>query len=204
MVEVSKVARKPDARPAQHVKHEVKQAQQGHPNESKDFRGIIRIMGRDLQGHLKLRNALRKIRGVGHNLGVSLLKIISKETGISPDFEVGDLNDDQIAKIEDVLKNPSARDIRPFLLNRSIERASGKPAHFVATDLQFAVKQDVSLEKDLRSWRGWRHSIGQKVRGQHTRSTGRTGMTVGVLKKALKVQKAAAASGAQDASKDKK
>jgi hypothetical protein len=48
---------------------------------------------------------------------------------------------------------------------------------------------------------GWRHSIGQKVRGQHNRTTGRSGMTVGVMKKALKAAKSAAATTAQDSGK---
>ena len=40
--------------------------------------------------------------------------------------------------------------------------------------------------------------MGQRVRGQHSRTTGRTGMSVGVLKKAIKAQKAAAATSAQE------
>ena len=173
-------------------------------NESKDYRGIVRIMGRDMPGQMKLKNALRRIRGIGHNIAASLVKIIHLELGISPDFKVGELSDEKIAKVEDILKNPGTHGVITFILNRPTERSSGKPTHLLSTDLQFAVKQDIGMEKDLRTWRGWRHSIGQRVRGQRTRSTGRTGMTVGVLKKAIKAQKAAAATGAQEASKDKK
>ncbi|MHA1858204.1 MAG: 30S ribosomal protein S13, partial [Candidatus Thorarchaeota archaeon] len=32
-------------------------------------------------------------------------------------------------------------------------------------------------------WRGIRHALGLKVRGQHTRTTGRRGATVGVSRK---------------------
>ena len=39
--------------------------------------------------------------------------------------------------------------------------------------------------KDIRSWKGIRHSIGLKVRGQRTRTTGRSGKAVGVKKKVL-------------------
>src|SRR2546422_6033274 len=38
--------------------------------------------------------------------------------------------------------------------------------------------------KMIRSYKGVRHETGQKVRGQRTRSNGRTGLTVGVTKKA--------------------
>jgi small subunit ribosomal protein S13 len=68
----------------------------------------------------------------------------------------------------------------------------------------FATRQDVQFEKDTRTWRGWRHTMGQRVRGQHSRTTGRTGSSVGGLKKALKPQKAAGADKAKDSGKDKK
>jgi hypothetical protein len=44
----------------------------------------------------------------------------------------------------------------------------------------------------VRSYRGVRHERGQKVRGQRTRSNGRTGMAAGVLKKDAKAAAAAA------------
>ena len=43
----------------------------------------------------------------------------------------------------------------------------------------------IERDKTTYTWRGFRHTYGQKVRGQRTRSTGRTGMTVGVLRKSI-------------------
>ena len=37
--------------------------------------------------------------------------------------------------------------------------------------------------KKIRCYRGIRHETGQKVRGQRTRSNGRTGLTLGVSRK---------------------
>jgi small subunit ribosomal protein S13 len=42
---------------------------------------------------------------------------------------------------------------------------------------------DVNRMRKMRSYRGIRHETGQKVRGQRTKSTGRTGTTVGVKRK---------------------
>jgi small subunit ribosomal protein S13 len=53
----------------------------------------------------------------------------------------------------------------------------------------------VESEKKLYTWKGYRHSYGQKVRGQKTRNTGRTGMAVGVLRKAIIAQQAATKAG---------
>jgi small subunit ribosomal protein S13 len=61
--------------------------------------------------------------------------------------------------------------------------------------LDFVLKGDIDNEKNVQSWKGVRHSLGLKVRGQRTRTTGRKGRTVGVRKAALQAAaKAAAAS----------
>ncbi|MDD5712784.1 MAG: 30S ribosomal protein S13, partial [Smithellaceae bacterium] len=57
--------------------------------------------------------------------------------------------------------------------------------HVIMTDLLFESGQDLDREKKSYSWKGYRHTYGQKVRGQKTRNTGRTGMAVGVLRKAI-------------------
>ncbi|MEM2025102.1 MAG: 30S ribosomal protein S13, partial [Desulfurococcaceae archaeon] len=45
------------------------------------------------------------------------------------------------------------------------------------------VNEDIEHEKRIKTWRGVRHAIGLKVRGQRTRTTGRAGITVGVKRK---------------------
>ncbi|MGY5853448.1 MAG: 30S ribosomal protein S13, partial [Candidatus Thorarchaeota archaeon] len=63
------------------------------------------------------------------------------------------------------------------------DRMSGRMLHLTGADLQFAHKNDIDRLRRIRSWRGIRHSLGLKVRGQHTRTTGRHGMAVGVSRK---------------------
>ena len=81
---------------------------------------------------------------------------------------------------------------------------SGNDKHLLANDLTFAIRQDVQTGVNTKSWSGWRHQMGQRVRGQKTRTTGRTGMSVGVLKKALKEQKAGAAAAPAAGKEEKK
>ena len=69
-------------------------------------------------------------------------------------------------------------------------------------DLDFALKTDLDREKNVQSWRGVRHGLGLKVRGQRTRTTGRGGRTVGVRKSTL--QAAANAAKGTDDTKEKK
>ncbi len=166
--------------------------------ETPDFRGIIRLVGKDIDGHMNVSESLRRVKGVGHNLAQNLSKIISTKLGISVDELIGNLSEEQFTKLEDVIKFPQKYGIKVYFLNRQRDFDSGENKHLVMSDLTFTTRQDAVRERDSRSYRGWRHSIGQKVRGQHTRTTGRTGLTVGVLKKAVKAQKEAAATGAQE------
>ena len=45
------------------------------------------------------------------------------------------------------------------------------------------MKQDIDKMKKMKSWKGIRHSLGLKVRGQRTKTTGRVGRTVGYQRK---------------------
>jgi small subunit ribosomal protein S13 len=54
----------------------------------------------------------------------------------------------------------------------------------IGPDLTLRTKADIDFVKEIRTWKGVRHSLGLKVRGQRTKSTGRKGRAVGVKKKA--------------------
>ncbi len=173
----------------------------------KDYRGIVRVAGKELAGDLTLERGLGRIRGIGLNLAKNLSAAIERELNISRKKHVGDLTDDEITKVEELLRTPEKFIKETYKLNRPIDPDTGATRHLIANDLMFATRQDVQFEKDTRSYKGWRFTMGQRVRGQHGRTTGRTGISVGVLKKALKAQKTAAASKAQGsapAAKEKK
>jgi len=166
--------------------------------ESKDFKGIVRILGKDIEGHTPLRSALRKIKGVGHAIASNVARAARKELGLKESEWVGEMKDEQLAAIEEIVRFPEKHGVRSFQLNRVRDKAAGTDKHLTMSDLQFSLRQDIEGERNTRSWKGYRFGLGQRVRGQHSRTTGRSGLTVGVLKKALKAQKAAAATGAQE------
>jgi small subunit ribosomal protein S13 len=78
------------------------------------------------------------------------------------------------------------------MINHRHEPADGLTVHYIGPELETRRRDDVNQMKMIRSYRGVRHERGQKVRGQRTRSNGRTGMAAGVLKKTAKEQAAAA------------
>ncbi len=169
---------------------------------SKDFKGVIRLIGKDMDGHLKIPEAIMTVKGIGHTVANALTRVIERELSISPSTLVGDLTDVQMANIEEIAKNLQAHGVPVFLLNRRQDFDTGEDKHLLGVDLQFQHKQDIQRAKDARSWIGWRHALGQKVRGQHTRTTGRKGLTVGVVRKSI--MKAAGVAAAKSDAKEKK
>jgi len=163
----------------------------------KEIRGIVRVSGRDLKGELPISTALTRVKGVGARLGSVLTRIAQRELKLGKDAVVGELSDDEIERLEEILSHPLKYGVPAYMLNRQKDIETGRDVHFIGTDLTFSVKQDIEREKEINTWRGFRHIYGQKVRGQHTRTTGRTGMTVGVLRKAILAKAGAAAATAQ-------
>jgi len=53
----------------------------------------------------------------------------------------------------------------------------------LSTNLESKYRDDFERMKKIRLHRGLRHYWGLRVRGQHTKTTGRKGRTVGVSKK---------------------
>jgi small subunit ribosomal protein S13 len=187
------------AEPQQKKKEEHKDAKKDEkeikrPQKKDERTSIVRLSGKDVNGSLNLERAIDQVRGVGPNFSHSLVFAIETRLNIPKSSNLGSLSEEQIEKIEGLLKSPGDFGIPKFLLNRQKDMETGKDLHLVSNDLAFATRQDVSRDMSLRTWRGHRHQYGQKVRGQRTRSTGRTGTTVGVIKKA-EAAKAMPASG---------
>jgi len=164
---------------------------------SREFRHIVRLSGTDLDGSKKLIYGLTKIRGVG----VSLANAIAKAADLKAETRVGNLTEAEVEKIEDIIADPTKYGIPGRLLNRRKDLESGRDLHFVGPDLALRVKSDIDFMKDIRTWKGIRHSLGLKVRGQRTRTTGRMGKAVGVRKKLLI---AAARAAAREKEEEKK
>ncbi|MFH0738136.1 MAG: 30S ribosomal protein S13 [Candidatus Micrarchaeota archaeon] len=173
--------------------------QQPQRVEKESFRGIVRIAGKDVKGEVRLKRALTRVRGIGQTMAVASAAVIKKELSIDPEGRVGDLTEQDIERIDKVLGSLQEYGIPKFLMNRRNDFAGGSDRHVIMNDLIFEVTQDVEREKKMNSWIGYRHAYGQKVRGQRTRNTGRTGMAVGVLRKAIIAAQGGAPAGAKAA-----
>ena len=162
-------------------------------SSQQEFRHIVRILGSDSAGTLKAAYAVASVRGVS----LSMASAILKKADISPDLRAGFLTESDIAKVEDIIRDPAKYSLPAWLFNRRKDSDSGKDMHLISADLVLKVKTDIDEAKSIRSWRGYRHAYGLKVRGQRTKTTGRSGKSLGVKKKTLLQKPGAAPAGGE-------
>ena len=143
------------------------------------FKYIVRIAGTDIKGDLKLPYGLAEIKGIGITTAYAIVRML----GLDPEMRVGFLSESDIRRIEEAVKDIRKLGLPAWLYNRRKDYETGEDKHLIGPDLLFHARRDIEREIKINSWRGLRHKLGLKVRGQRTRTTGRTGMTVGVSKK---------------------
>ncbi len=149
-------------------------------------RGIVRVCETNVDGTKKIRQALLKVKGVGY----AVANAAPKMSG-SGNVRIGSLADEQIEKIEDVVRDPVKYGFPAHMVNRVNETFTGESHHLVESELALAIKTDIDFMKKIRCYKGVRHEIGQPVRGQRTRSSFRTGIQVGVARRGAAPAKAA-------------
>jgi small subunit ribosomal protein S13 len=162
--------------------------------QASEFRYLVRVKGKDLDGRKKAVAALADLKGVGYNFAQAVVR----GAGIDPRMRFGQLSEGQVKEIERVLMDTSSLNVPQWAFNRKRDPESGETKQLIGSDLDFILRGDVERERNIQSWRGVRHSLGLKVRGQRTRTTGRKGKTVGVRKSALQAAAAAAAKPAEE------
>jgi len=108
----------------------------------------IRIVGVDLPQNKRGEIALTYIYGIGRSAANTILA----KAGIDKDIKVKDWNDDQAAKVREIIG-----------------------AEFkVEGDLRSEVQLNIKRLMDIGCYRGVRHRLGFPVRGQSTKNNART------------------------------
>ena len=108
----------------------------------------IRIVGVDLPQNKRGEIALTYIYGIGRSAASSILA----KAGIDPDLKVKDWNDDQAAKVREIIG----------------------AEYKVEGDLRSEVQLNIKRLMDIGCYRGVRHRIGLPLRGQSTKNNART------------------------------
>jgi small subunit ribosomal protein S13 len=144
----------------------------------KDIRYFVRIRNTDLDGTRSVQIALTKIPGIGRITA----RAISWLAKVDPLSVMGKVDDAGVERLRQVVDGYGPQ-VPVWMLNRPADPYTGEGKHLLSTDVLIGKEDDVNRMRKIRCYRGIRHETGQKVRGQRTKSTGRTGTTVGVKRK---------------------
>jgi len=143
------------------------------------FQHILRILNTNIDGKRNIAFALTAIKGVGRRFST----LVCKKADVDLSKRAGELTEDEVDRVVTIMQNPSQYKIPNWFLNRQKDKRDGKNTQLLSNQLDNKFREDIERLKKIRSNRGLRHWWGLRVRGQHTKTTGRRGRTVGVSKK---------------------
>merc|ERR1712226_1435805 len=144
-----------------------------------NFRHILRVMNTNIDGKRNIMFAITAIKGVGRRYA----NIVLKKADIDLAKRAGELSEEEVERIITIMSNPRQYKIPDWCLNRQKDIKDGKTGQMMSNMLDNKLREDLERLKKIRAHRGLRHYWGVRVRGQHTKTTGRRGRTVGVSKK---------------------
>ncbi|NUB92813.1 30S ribosomal protein S13 [Haloterrigena sp. SYSU A558-1] len=143
--------------------------------DDEDLQYFVRIGQTDLDGTKTVERSLSELNGVGRRTA----RLIADEADVDRTATFGRLDDDVIDEVVETVEN-YAEEVPDWLNNRQSDFYTGETTHEIGNDLQLTRQHDINRMKMIDSYKGVRHKRGQKVRGQRTKSTGRTEGTIGV------------------------
>jgi len=146
--------------------------------DEEEIKYFVRVRNTDLDGTKTVHIALTGIKGIGPHTS----RTIAALAGVDPLAVLGKLDDESVGRIAAAVDTYTEQ-VPAWMVNRQKDVYTGEARHIIGTDLSMMNEEDVNRMRKMRSYRGIRHETGQKVRGQRTKSTGRTGTTVGVKRK---------------------
>ena len=110
---------------------------------------MARLFGTEIPNEKRIEASLPYIYGIGR----STSKRILEQAGINPDIRTGQLTDEQLTKIVQVITTDGI---------------------LIEGDLRREVSMNIKRQIEIGSYRGIRHRKGLPVRGQSTKQNART------------------------------
>ncbi|KAG5460574.1 MAG: ribosomal protein S13/S18-domain-containing protein [Olpidium bornovanus] len=135
------------------------------------FQHILRLLNTNIDGKQKVMYALTSIKGVGRRYA----NLVCKKADVSLTKRAGELSNDELERLVTIIQNPRQFKIPEWFLNRQKDIKTGQYSQLLANGLDNMLREDLERLKKIRAHRGLRHYWGLRVRGQHTKTTGRKG-----------------------------
>ena len=121
---------------------------------------------------------LTSVKGVGVRTALQICKIAE----VDKDKLGGHLTDEEQEKIRNAIESYPT-EVPLWMLNRQRDIETGDELHLFSVDVSMTQEDDIARLRATKAYRGLRHAARKRVRGQRTRSNGRTGLTLGVQRK---------------------
>merc|ERR1712243_390550 len=144
-----------------------------------NFQHILRVMNTNLEGKRNTMFAITAIKGVGRRFA----NIALKKADIDMSKRAGKLTDEEVERVVTIISTPRQYKIPDWFLNRQKDIKDGKTTQVLSNFLDNKLREELERRKKICAPGGLSHYWGVRVRGQHTKTTGRRGRTVGVSKK---------------------
>ncbi len=147
----------------------------------KNFREKVffRKLRSQVDGNAKVEHGLTQISGIGRRFA----QVITKVAGVDPNLRIGAISEKDLNRLEEIILNPIENGVPKWMVNRPKDLRTGEDLHIIGNKLEITVKRDIDRMKKIKSYKGVRHHLKLKVRGQRTRSTGRHGLVIGVVRR---------------------
>ncbi len=151
------------------------------PLRPKNFREKVffRQLRTQVDGNAKIEYGLTQVRGVGRRFSQAIVRVAK----LNPNLRIGAIPEKDLNRIEEIILDPVKNGVPNWMVNRKKDLRTGEDLHIIGNRLDISLKRDIDRMKKIKSYKGVRHHLKLKVRGQRTRSTGRHGLVVGVMRR---------------------
>ncbi|MBJ84138.1 MAG: 30S ribosomal protein S13 [Euryarchaeota archaeon] len=143
-----------------------------------DFNYILRLADSDIDGLSRIGMGLTSVKGVGARTALAICEI----AGVDKEKLGGHLTEEEQQKIRDAIESYPT-EVPLWMLNRQRDIETGDELHLFSMDVTMTQDDDIARLRATKAYRGLRHAARKRVRGQRTRSNGRSGLTLGVQRK---------------------
>ncbi|KAL6757817.1 component of cytosolic 80S ribosome and 40S small subunit [Haematococcus lacustris] len=148
-----------------------------------EFQHILRLLNTNVDGRVKIMYALTAIKGIGRRFS----NIVCKKAEVDMKKRAGECSAEELERLMTIVANPANYKIPTWFLNRQKDYKTGRFTQAGLTGpaslLQQAPGHQAVHVGVTRCPRGLRTYWGLRVRGQHTKTTGRAGKTMAAKKK---------------------
>jgi small subunit ribosomal protein S18e len=122
---------------------------------------------------------LTKHSGVGRRFAI----LACKKAEVDLHKRAGELSAAELEQLMVIVANPRTFKVPDWFLNRQRDPKDGTTVQITSSQIDGKLRDDLERLKKIRNHRGLRHYWNLRVKGQHTKTTGRRGRTVGVARK---------------------